>query len=121
MSIHAIYAKGGPSGVGSARARADEMRARERRRLPRMRLDHPVSCRAGGKEIQARALCISGEGMLLETELHLTPGSVLEVRIGPPLTPNRPFSAEMRVARVEEITGGGRVAHRIAGSFTRVA
>ncbi len=94
--------------------------AADRRRFPRMHLDHPVSCEVGGETIVARALSISGDGMLFEADRYVAPGTVVEVRIGPPLTLNQPFRARMTIARVEEVRGCAPPRHRVAGRFSKV-
>ena len=93
--------------------------SRDRRRFARMHLDHPVLCEVDGETVTAQALSISGDGMLFEAERHMAPGTTVEVRIGPPLTPNQPFHASMAITRAEE-TGLGGARHRMAGRFVKV-
>ena len=91
----------------------------DRRLLPRMKLDVPVSCEVEGERIEALARSISGNGMLIEASAPIPTGSILHVSIGPPLSSNTPFEARLLVTRVEEARGvEGR--HRVAGRFEEV-
>lgn len=93
---------------------------RDRRRFPRMQLDHPVTCEVLGETLIAHARSISGDGMLLETDRFLAEGTVVELTIGPPLTPNRPFRAVMTVVRVERTSVEEEWRFQVAGRFSRV-
>lgn len=92
----------------------------DRRRFPRMRLDHPVTCDLNGESFLVQARSISGDGMLFESSTRIAPGSTLTVRVEPPLTLHQPFRAEMEVMRVESMTDRDGDRFRIAGRFTKV-
>ena len=100
----------------------DSVTREDRRRFPRMPLNHPVVCLADGERIVARVRSISGDGMLLETEHAFGRGAVFEVRIGPPLTGNRMFRAQVSVVRVDavEASRSEPVVHGVAVRISRL-
>ncbi|MFW6369304.1 MAG: PilZ domain-containing protein [Myxococcota bacterium] len=103
-----------------ARSTREAVEVADRRNLPRMQLDAPVTCEVGAETMVGTARSMSGEGLLIEADWAVTVGSTMHVRIGPPLTPSRPFEARMVVARVESAPGATGERYRIAGRFSRV-
>jgi hypothetical protein len=105
--------------TATAVATVDPASATDRRRFPRMRLDHPVTCDLEGETFVVQARSISGDGMLFESETRIAPGTQLTVRVEPPLI-HQPFRAEMEVMRVETMADRDGHRFRVAGRFTKV-
>lgn len=79
----------------------------ERRRLPRMRFDCPMTVRPLGThdDRPAFARSLSGAGLLFEIGEELSPGTRMEVFARPPLGITSPLWADVTVVRCELQTG----------------
>ncbi len=79
----------------------------DRRRLPRMSFDCPMTYHPVGssRRTPAHALCLSGSGLLFEAEEPLLPGTRLEIFAKPSLPITPPLWAVAVVKRSRPVSG----------------
>lgn len=93
--------------------------APDRRRFPRMELDHPVDLVEidRGARHEGRAVSLSGGGLLFDCETALEIGTELEITLTPPLTVTGSLRAVLEVVRCDAVGDGS---FRLGGRFVRM-
>lgn len=81
--------------------------SQERRRLPRMRFDCPMTVRPVGTHAdrRAHARSLSGAGLLFDMDEAIALGTRMEVFAQPPLPVTAPLWADVTVVRCESLVG----------------
>ncbi|MDF1563308.1 MAG: PilZ domain-containing protein [Deltaproteobacteria bacterium] len=95
---------------------------KDRRRLPRMRLGCVMEYRIEGTEevVEGYAKTVSGGGLSFESDRALEPGTLVEIKVDPPLRLTNALTGVIEVTRCEPIDTGRGMPYAVAGDFKKI-
>ena len=95
---------------------------KDRRRMPRMRLECVMEFKIEGSEetVEGYARTVSAGGLSFESDRPLEPGTRLEILVDPPLRLTAPLTGVVEVRRCAPADTGRGLPYAVAGDFKSI-